>query len=122
MLLKAVIPGHEGFFIVSAQVMDVLNHKEPLCGPADLGDAGQHPVGKDIAVDPGVAVDPGGIAADGVEQKYPPLFQAAVGDSHKRPVVFLPHVLEHPDGYDLVEASLDLPVVLTEDFHRQIFT
>ena len=105
-----------------AEIVEVLDSEKILRCLGNLSDAGQHSVGKDIAVDPGIAVDLGNIAADGMEEKDPFLFQTAVGDFHKRPVVLLSHVFEHSDGYDLVEAPLDLPVILTEDFHRQILT
>ena len=116
--LKSVVPGKKGFFVVRSEIMDVLDYEKPLNGLGNLGDAGQHPIGEDITVDPRVTVDSGNIISDGVEQKNPSLFQTAMDDVHKCTVVFPPDMFEHPDGNDLVEASFDLPVILTEDFHR----
>ena len=120
-LLEAVVPGQEGFFVVRGQIMDVLNHKETFCVFGDLGDTGQHPVGENIPIDPGITVYPGNIATDSVEQKYPFIFQATVDDLHEGTVVFLPYVFEHADGNDLVEASPSLPVILMADVHGQVF-
>ncbi len=101
--------------------MNVLNHQETLCGPANLGHAWQRPVRKDIPVNPGIDAVVGRIAADGMEQEYPVLLQATTDDFHECPVVILPDMFEHPDGNDLVEVPVDLPVICAEDLHRQIF-
>ena len=106
---------------MSSEIVDVLNHQETLRSPANLGHARQRPVWKDIPGNPGIHAVAGRIAADGMEQEDPVLFQATMDDFHECSIVFLPDMFEHPDGNDLVEASFDLPVIHAEDLHRQIF-
>jgi len=56
-----------------------------------------------------------------MQQKDPLFRQTAVNGFHECPVILQPHMLKHPDGDDLVEASFDLPVIFAEDRDRPIF-
>lgn len=64
----------KGFIVVRGYIMNIRDHEKILCGLADLGDAGQYAIGGNIPIDPGIAVDAGDIAADGVKQKCPVVF------------------------------------------------
>jgi len=93
------------------QIVPIFHREQSLDGSADLGDAGQHAVGKNVFGDPGVAIVGGFVAADGVQQQNAFVFKAAVCNAHERSVIFPPDMFEHTHGNDFIEPPLDVAVV-----------
>ena len=54
---------------MAAEVVEVLDDKEPLRRRCDLRRRGQRAVGEDVSVEPPVAVDAGAVASDSVQQE-----------------------------------------------------
>ena len=54
---EVFIPGHQGFVIVESEIMPIFDYKKPLDGFVNLCGAGQHAVGEDVPVEPGVKID-----------------------------------------------------------------
>lgn len=117
--LKAFIPGHERLVVMRPQVVHVFDHEKPFGGPGDLGQRRQHAVREDVFSDPGVAADRADVGADGVQKKAARAAQASMDGAHEGAVVFMPHVFEHADGNDLVEAAFHVPVIAALDVHAQ---
>jgi hypothetical protein len=63
-------------------------------------------------VDPRIAAAGGWVAADGLQQKDPAVFETAVDHPHERTVVFPPDMLEDADGNDFIESALEVLIAL----------
>ena len=117
--LEPVPPGHQRAIVVGAEVVPVLDDEAAFDGGGYFHRRGQLAVGEHVAVDPGIGALAGGGDADGVQQEdafggHQPLHVGEVGV-----VVLRTHVLEHAYRDDLVEAALQVAVVLQQQFHRQ---
>ena len=77
------------------------------------------PVREDVSCDPGIYLEVGDAAADGVEEEEPVVLEAAAGDVHERLVGAESDVLEHADRDHGVEALVEVAVVLEADLDRQ---
>jgi hypothetical protein len=100
--------------------MPVIDHKKPLDGFADLGQTGQHGVGKNVFGDPGITIDLGDVTSNGVQQKDAVCPKASVNDLHETFVVFPTNVLKHADRDNLIKRALDGSVVTVQKVYRQI--
>ncbi len=63
--------------------MNIFYDKKPFGGFGNLGDTGQHAIGKNVTVDPVITIDAGMIAADRMEKKDSIFIQTAVNNFHK---------------------------------------
>ena len=88
-----------------------------LHGGEDLGEGGDVAAGEDVLVDEGLVVGGGGGLRHGVEQHDAVGGEEAVGGAEEGRVLRQADVLEHADGDDVVEAALDLAVVLDAEAH-----
>jgi len=101
------------------KILPIFHNKQVLGGFADLGNAGQHTVREDVSGRPGIAFYLGIVAAYSLEEKDAVIFKAAGNAAHKGFVVFLPDVLEHADGHNLVENAADVAVIAIQNADRQ---
>ena len=105
---------------MGAEVVPVFHDEEAVYGGSDLFDGGEHAVGEDVPVDPGVGAVDGAVAADAVEQGDAVVGHEAAYCFHVLSVVAVADVFKHADGVDAVECLGDVPVVLEADFDGEV--
>ena len=77
---KISVPGHQGLVVVLPEVMPILHDEFLFYAAADLLGGRKHGIGKNIAVYPGINIDYGEIAANGMQQKESVVFYHNLND------------------------------------------
>src|SRR5690554_4429181 len=89
--IEIIAPGQQGSIIVRAKIVPILKQQYPFTAVDNVSGGRQHPIGENIAVDPGVDADLGAVRADTVQQKQPLLVEESLDRLEIGSVVAMPY-------------------------------